>query len=261
MRERIERFRRESAIVRIGGEREMQFARALAEQLRLLRIDAADQFSEQGAGRNGRVLQIRLAAKNPLVEAADRVERQRPGVAFVRRGSLQQADNRRFTFGAAIFDRARERRDVREVPLRQERRHFHIRIHAVFQLAVELQEKFVLEEHGGIALLRDQDLRSRNHGFTGERGTGNAAQLARFSIPTRPLHDRAEKLLAKSGVPDRVVQNRVLCAGEPRDDGMRRGLRHGVGRLASSRSAPERIGLGIAIEIGNFDEPELRAAF
>ena len=45
-----------------GGEREVHFAGALAEQLRFLGINAADQFVEQRAGATACRLQIALAS-------------------------------------------------------------------------------------------------------------------------------------------------------------------------------------------------------
>ena len=49
---------------------------------------------------------------------------------------------------AMIFDGAAERWYARELPaLREEARHFHVGIYAVFELAIQFQEKFVPEEH------------------------------------------------------------------------------------------------------------------
>ncbi len=53
----------------------MQFARAHSEQPRLLRIDAADQFLEQRAGRRLFDLQIGFSFQHPFVIAADGIER------------------------------------------------------------------------------------------------------------------------------------------------------------------------------------------
>lgn len=71
------------------SEREVQFARALAEQLRLLRIDATDQFLEQRAGWRVFNLQISLAFQDALVIAADGIERERPHIAFIGDSGLQ----------------------------------------------------------------------------------------------------------------------------------------------------------------------------
>ena len=154
---RIERLRRESAD-RPARPR----ARDAISPVRcprsfgLLGIDAADQFIEQAGRRRGaRVLQIGFSREHAFVVAADGVERQRPGVALVRRGACRSADDGRLAFGAAIFDRADKRRHVRELRRSVRKRVTSTSgIHAVFQFAIELQEKFVVEEHRGIALLR-----------------------------------------------------------------------------------------------------------
>ena len=97
-------------IVRVRRERDVQFARALAEQLRFLRINAADQFLEHRARRRRLHFADRaLRAEHALVITANRIERQRPGVAFVRHGA--SAAGRRPSarvFVPAIFQRHRE---------------------------------------------------------------------------------------------------------------------------------------------------------
>ena len=134
LRHGIELLRRESALVGADGQSAMQLAGALAQQFGFLAINSADQFLEERAGRSGLVLQIGFPRQDPLVIAADGVERQRPGIAFIRDGALEQADDGRLGLGPAIFDRAEKRGDVWKLrALRQETGDFHIGIHAVFE--------------------------------------------------------------------------------------------------------------------------------
>ena len=112
----------------------MQLAGALAQQFGFLAINSADQFLEERAGRSRLVLQIGFPRQDSLVIAADGVERQRPGIAFIRDGALEQADDGRLGLGPAIFDRAEKRGDVWKLrALRQETGDFHIGIHAVLE--------------------------------------------------------------------------------------------------------------------------------
>ena len=112
---RVERLRRETLVCRFGGEREVHLASALAEQLCFFRINAADQFLEQRTRGDGSRLQIALLRQDPFVVAADRIERQRPRVAFVRRGRLQERDHGRLGTLTPIFDRANKCGHVREL--------------------------------------------------------------------------------------------------------------------------------------------------
>ena len=134
LRHGIELLRRESALVGADGQSTMQFAGALAQQFGFLAINSANQFFEQRTGRSRLVLQIGFPRQDPFVIAADGVERQCPGIAFIRDGALEQADDGRLGLGPAIFDRAEKRGDVWKLrALRQETGDFHIGIHAVFE--------------------------------------------------------------------------------------------------------------------------------
>src|SRR5205085_11455612 len=108
-------LRSEGAFVRARGEGAMGLAGAFPEEVRLFAINSADQFLEQRARRRGLVLQIGFAGEDALVIPADRVEREDPGVALIRDRALEEADNGRLRFRAAIFDRAEKRRDIREL--------------------------------------------------------------------------------------------------------------------------------------------------
>jgi hypothetical protein len=137
----------------------MQFTGALAEQHRFLRINAADQFCEERTWR-GLVLEIGLAGEDPLEVTADRIERERPGVALIRDRALEQANHGGLVLRSPIFNRTEKCRDVRELRVfSEETRHFHIGVHAILELPVKFQEKLVLEEHRRITLFRAQDLR------------------------------------------------------------------------------------------------------
>ncbi len=86
--------------------------------------------------------------------------------------------------GATIFERAAERRDILKISsLGQETRDLHVRIHAVLQLAIELQKEFVFEKHGRVALFDAKNLGFEKNGLDifRERFVGRASQLAELS--------------------------------------------------------------------------------
>src|SRR5205807_5993348 len=166
LRHGVELLRSEGAFVRASGEGAMELAGALPEELRLFGINSADQLLEQRTRRRGLVLQIGFAGEDALIITADRVEREDPGVALIRDRALEQANNRRLRFRAAIFDRAEKRRDVRELrSLGKKTRHFDVGVNAILEFPVKLQKEFIFEEHRRIALLRAQDLGRRRPRF------------------------------------------------------------------------------------------------
>ena len=93
----------------------MQFARALREQFRFLRINTADKFFDQDGGRRGLILQFHFAREDAFVVAADVIERHCPGVGFACDRILEQTNDGRLRFVPAIFDRAAKRRYVVEL--------------------------------------------------------------------------------------------------------------------------------------------------
>ena len=260
LRQGVEWLGREGALIRPEGEGAMQFARALSEQFRFLGIDAADQLIEQCAGRCGLILQIGFAAEHPLVIAADRIERQCPAVALTCDCTLQKTNDGRFSFPAAIFDRATERGHVRKAALGKESRNFDIRIHTVLELAIKLQEKFVLKKHRGVALLPSEHLRGGKLRadilHTGV--AGHADKLSIFSPGPLSIQHESKKLFAKRRVPNRVEQNRFFGAGETRDDCLRRRPRNGTRGVARAYLHRQSVCLRRAVGMTDLDKPKAR---
>ena len=159
LRHGVERLRRKRAIIRVRSKRAMQFAGALAEQLCFLRVNAADQLVEKRAGRRGLILQIAFLGQGPARNNGRRRRASSSRRRLAGDGALQKTNHRRLRFRAAILDRAAKRRNIREIgALGQKTRDFDIGIHAIFEFAIEFEEKFVLEEHRRIALLAAQHL-------------------------------------------------------------------------------------------------------
>ena len=233
----------------------MQFARAGPEQLRLLRIDAADQFLEERTG--GRVfdLQIRFAFQDALVIAADGIERELPGVPFTGHSRLQETNHRGLGFSPAIFDRAGERGHMREsAPFGQESRDFDIGIHAVLEFAIELEEIFVLEEHRGITLLDAEHLGGRDFIPGRQRAGRHTEQFAGVSFQVLALRDGTEELLAKRRIPDRVMES---ASSAPANRAMRPARCLAIACAGSrSRIFNGRISLRRAILVSHFEEPK-----
>ena len=144
----------------------MQFTGALPDQLRFLGINPADQFLEKGPGGVVWLCRSALRVQNPFVITADGIQRQRPRVAFIRDRALKEGDDGRLRLRPTIFNRAEKCGNIGELrALSQKTGHFNVRVHAILQLAIQLQEIFVFEEHRRIALLGAQDLRRRGAGF------------------------------------------------------------------------------------------------
>ena len=97
----------------------MKFARALAEQFCFLGVNSADQFLEQRARRRRLILQISFPRQDPFIITADRVERERPGVALAGDPALQQGEDFGgfLAVGGAEFDLAGVGRDVGKMRL------------------------------------------------------------------------------------------------------------------------------------------------
>ena len=144
----VERLWHEGGIFHARGECKMQFARALPEQLRFVRVNPADQFIEKYTGRRCFILEISFTAKHPFVIAPYRVESERPAVALVCGSALQQTNNSGFSLWPAIFECSDESRHVWKIGmLREEPVYFDIRVHPILEFAIELKEEIVIEEH------------------------------------------------------------------------------------------------------------------
>src|SRR6266513_5196722 len=200
LRHGVEGFRRKRGMFCIRGERKMQFAGALYEQLCLVRVNPADQFIEEYAGWRCLVLEISFTPKHPFVIAAYRVEREGPRIAFICRSALQETNNSGFSLWPAIFECPDESGHVWKIGvLREEPVYFHVGVHSVFELAIELKEEFVIEKHRRVALFCAQNL-----GFAGDkriicrlRFAGETNKIARASFDGLALRDSLEQLRAK----------------------------------------------------------------
>ena len=153
---------REALVVSFGREGEVHLAGALSDQFRFLGINSAEQLVEQRARGGADRLQLAFHGQDAFEITSDGIEGQGPGVALVRRGGLQERDDGRLG--------ARRRYSIAPTKagtwakfcfLGQETGQLDVGVHAVFQLAIELQEKTVLEKHGGVALLGVEHLRRR----------------------------------------------------------------------------------------------------
>src|SRR4051812_2009488 len=124
----------------------MHLASALTEQLGLLRVDSANQVVEQWSRRCSFSLNVGLSTQHPLIKAAHGVECQRPDVSFISDSTLQQANNRRFGFSPAVFERSGIGRHIGEATaLSQKARDLDIGIQSILEFAIQLQEILVFE--------------------------------------------------------------------------------------------------------------------
>ena len=132
------------------------------------------------------LLQIGFTTENALVITADGIEGQGPGVALARNCALQKANDSRFRFSAPIFNRAGKGGNVWKIgALGEESHYFDVGIYAVFELAIEFKEKFVLEKHRRITLLAANHIRTGNvFGILCECRTDAADKLSVFPAGT-----------------------------------------------------------------------------
>src|SRR5262245_19365400 len=197
-------------------------------------MNAADELFEQRPWRRDFILKIGLAAQHTLVIAADCVQSERPDIGFASNGTLQKANDCRFRFWPMVFDRADERRHVRELGVLCEKSsYFNVWIYAVLELAIKLKEKFVIKEHRRVALLYPQDLRifAGNGLICFDRFGNHADEFAGSRFHFLATNDRCKKLRARTRVPDGVEQNTFVTAFKTRYDRMRCGLRNRTGSV------------------------------
>ena len=181
----IKRFRGKTLVLLLGSERQMQFGGSLAEQLGTLGIDAADERIHDRPGRDRVALQLGLAREHALIESAHGIERHLPSIPLARNRTLHRADNRGVAFAFPVLDRAGERGHVGVAGLfGEEARHFHVRIHAVFQLAVKFEEELVLEDHRRVALLNPENLRAQGGSVVHESASRRAHNLPSLAAQT-----------------------------------------------------------------------------
>ena len=98
--------------------------------------------------------------------------------------------------GGVVLERAADRGDRAEAARGQEPPDLEIRVDAVLECAVELEDDPVAERDGAVALLRsDRDGRERAVPAAGglERPVRGAAQLAPAALVAPPLADRVEQ--------------------------------------------------------------------
>src|SRR4051812_26711345 len=81
-------------------------------------------------------------------------------------------------------------------------------------------------------------------------------KISGLTIDRFRLDDGFEKLCAKIGIPDGVVQDAFSLARKTRDDCLRSRLREGAGLFARRDSHRQSIRLGRAINVADLDEPE-----
>ena len=139
-----------------------------------------------------------------------------------------------------------------ELPsLRQEAGHIDIGVHAILQLAIELQEKPVLKKHGGVALVSVQDLRGRYAvvRLLRQKAAAHPDQLAVASFQNRATCHQSENFLSKIRVPNGVIQNAILA--DAGDDRSRRTARQRLGGRPGLELDRERINFGRAIGISD----------
>ena len=154
-----------------------------------------------------------MLREHPLEVAADRIERQRPRVALVRRGRLQERDHGRLGTLTPIFDRADKAGTCANcASLGQETGHLDIGIHPVLELAIELEEKPVLEKHRRVALLGVEHLGSRRFvvRLLRQQAAPHPDELPAAALQDGAARHQLEKLFAKIRIPERVVENRPL---------------------------------------------------
>src|SRR5438270_883999 len=96
----------------------------------------------------------RLSPQHAIIIATESVHRQSPNVAFVSDRALQKTNNTWLRLCAAIFECSYKCWHVWKIGLLcQKSRDFHIRIHAVLEFPIKLEEKFIVKEHRRVALL------------------------------------------------------------------------------------------------------------
>src|SRR6266550_7184645 len=156
----IERLWRKAAIFHAGGERKVQFTRALSDLRCLIRINASDQLIEEGTWRHSFILEVGFPSQHPFVVAAHGIQGERPNVAFVYGSVLQETNDSRIGLRPAIFECSEERWYIWKIgAFGQKAVYFHVGIHAVLQFAIKLKEEFVIKEHRRVALFTAQNVR------------------------------------------------------------------------------------------------------
>ena len=259
MRHAVERFRRESRLVVPRGKRNVQLTGALPEKLSALRINSSDQVVQQRFRWSTIVLQSGFFGEHSLVKTTNGIEGKGPGITLGCDRILQQANDRRPGFRPPIFQCTPKRRDIGKIcALGQKARDLHIGIGAVLDFSIQLQEEFPVENHRGVALLGPHQLRLLRR-VRVRRFAGDSHQFPNSTFGTCRRRNCGEESLAEFVIPGRIVQNRRLSPIELCDDRLWRRLQKFSRRLPRRNPNRQRVGLGRAIEVIHFDEPEAGA--
>ena len=160
---------------------------------------------------------------------------------MVRHQSEREPDHLRLAARGPIFESAGEGRHVREQgPLGEETRDLRVGIHALLQLAVELQENAVAIDHGRIALLGLQHARLRRACVALREQRALAADdraRARF----RARHEAVDRRAECARI-DSVEEHGLML--EFRGNGQRRPSGDALGADARRDLQRHEIGLG-----------------
>ena len=225
---RRERLGRESRNVGARREREMHLGGAAAEKLGVGEIRGNHflrQIGKRGPRRQlvQRLMRNRLrdavgsigVAQQAFVVAADRIDRERPGVAGARREALHDRERHRLVAVIRLeFDRAGERRDISERRLFvQEPRHFEVGVHTRLEPPEQLQEQSLPVHDRRVALLRFQHLGMQQTGPAklAHRARRRADGGAADAFELAPPRDDVEQLLRERFVGHRLVQERAVA--------------------------------------------------